>query len=604
MLAYRWSILLSWVLSAIQLAAYAMLLWLIVDVLERLFGYAQTEHGLAVLNLLGLGDFLPKLSSTLLSGPPSRSVLLVSLLLGMVLFMIMQAARLGRLLLLFRANLLAISAIRSDLFRAFMHASLDDMTRFSTGRANSLVINDVNQMRSGFIDLFDRLFHQPLQLAIFACLLAAISPPLLLSLLWVVPLSLALIVAIGAATRRLVTQSLQRIEELESRIVEALSQLRLVKSYGGEEHECRRFSEHNHAYFRALFRLDRLFLTRGLSFRVLTMLVLGVVALIGGLRIMDGRLEVDAYVRFLALLPGAVAPLESLATIVGSLMESHSAASRIFVVINRHPVTSPPAGKALPRLRSGIEFQDACVRKEEREILAGVSFRIERGERAAIVGPSGAGKSTILSVLLGLTPLCRGRVLIDGIDIREIAGSDLRRTMHAVLQEEALFNTTLAENLCYPGRNFREAALLAAARPAQAAELLTVKPGGLSAIVGHRGTTFSGGEVQRLAITRALLGDPDLILLDEALSGLDAETEHRVLEGILQGDPDRTIVLATHRLASVSQMDRIILIEGGRVVDQGTHEELLSRCALYSAMVRLQSMMENMAEQRCSAHST
>jgi len=592
MLKHRGAIVLSWVLSAIQLMAYVMTLWLMVDVLQRLFGYSGLGHGLIFLELVDIEKHLTGLFGKLTTGADQQTALVASLLTMGTLFILMQAARFGRLLLLFRANLQAVSEIRTDLFRALMRVSLDEMAMMPTGRANSLLVNDVNQMRSGFIDVFDRLFHQPLQLVLFVYLLHGLSPSLLLNLLWVLPLSLGLIALIGALTKKLVRRSLERIEELEALIIEALTQIKLVKSYGGEDHECRRFDRHNTAYFRGLYRLDVLFLLRGVSFKVLTMLMLGGVALIGGLKVMSGELDVDTYIRFLVLMPGTVVPLESLSTIVSSLLESQAAASRVFVVVNRHPEVPVASGATVPEARSGIEFRHVSVSRGGRDILHDVSFTIAPGERVALVGPSGAGKSTMISALLGLVPVHGGQVLVDDVDVDQIDEQYLRRNIHAVLQEESLFNTTLGENLCYPGRRFTEDEVLRAAGRVQAAELITGRPQGLGGLVGHRGSTFSGGEVQRLAVSRALLGDPGVLLLDEALSGLDAETERAVLDDIVANGGDQTVVLATHRLSSVTRLDRVILMDAGRIVDDGSHAELMERCPLYEALIRLQSLAE------------
>jgi ATP-binding cassette, subfamily B, bacterial MsbA len=339
--------------------------------------------------------------------------------------------------------------------------------------------------------------------------------------------------------------------------------------------------------------------TRALFFGVVGFIAFtGVVAVLwqGGLLVLDGTLTPGALVSFLLYAITVAAAVGSLAALFGNYQEAVGAASRLFELLEVEPSVAEPADpRPLPKpVRGEVVFEEVGFRysPELPETLHEVSLRIAPGEIVALVGPSGAGKTTIASLLPRFWDVTSGRITVDGVDVRELSFADLRGAIGMVPQEPALFSGTIRENIGYargqwmPAAEVPEAEIVAAAKAAHAWEFIERLPGGLETRVGERGVKLSGGQRQRLAIARVFLKDPAIVVLDEATSSLDSESEQLIedaMEKLLRG---RSTLIIAHRLSTVRRADRVVTIDRGRLIEEGTHEELVGAGGVYARLYR------------------
>ena len=483
-----------------------------------------------------------------------------------------------------------VAKLREDVFAHLVRLSPGFYTERRTGELTSRLSADLAVLQSLLGSWVSELSRQSLFLVGGIVLLTLTHPRLTTTTLAVVPVVVGTAFFFGRRLRRASTSVQDRVAEAMGMADEAFSQIRTVQSFVREEEESRRY----HALLAdvvlaALARAK----TRALLFGVVGFAAFaGVVAVLwqGGRLVLDGALTPGALVSFLLYAITVAAAVGSLASLFGSYQEAVGAAQRVFELLEMQPTVAEPAHPVrLPRpVRGAIGLEAVSFRyaPELPDALHEVSFAIQPGEVVALVGPSGAGKTTVASLIPRFWDVTGGRITLDDVDVRELSFSDLRGSIGLVPQEPALFSGTVRENIAYARPDASDADVLAAARAAHAMEFIDRLPLGLETRVGERGVKLSGGQRQRIALARVFLKDPVVVVLDEATSSLDNESERLVEEAMEELLRGRTTLIIAHRLRTVRRADRVLVIDHGRIVEEGTHDVLASGAGVYGRLYR------------------
>lgn len=487
-----------------------------------------------------------------------------------------------------------IATLRTDLFAHLVTLSPGFFTERRTGELTSRLTSDTSVLQTVLSTNLSEFARQTLFLIGGIVLLTLTHPALTATTLSVVPVVVAAAFLFGRMLRRASLGVQDRIAEATGTADEAFAQIRTVQSFTAEPEETRKYDAHLRDVVDAAVRRAGV---RGVFFGVLTFFGFGgVVAVLweGGRLVLAGQLTPGALVSFLLYALYVAGAVASLASLFGAYQEAAGAATRIFDLLDTAPtIRDAPQARALPRPDRGeVALEDVRFRyaPDLPDALDGVSLRIGHGEIVALVGPSGAGKTTVASLLPRFWDVTGGRITFDGIDIRELRLHELRAAIGIVPQEPTLFSGTVRDNIAYAlaaqGVPVTDAAVEGAARAANAHDFIARLPDGYATRVGERGVKLSGGQRQRLAIARVFLKDPTLVILDEATSSLDSESERAVeaaMEELLRG---RSTLIIAHRLSTVLRADRVVVIDRGRVVETGTHADLLAAEGTYARLYR------------------
>ena len=483
-----------------------------------------------------------------------------------------------------------VAKLREDVFAHLVRLSPGFYTERRTGELTSRLSADLAVLQSLMGSWVSELSRQSLFLVGGIVLLTLTHPRLTTTTLAVVPVVVGTAFFFGRRLRRASTGVQDRVAEAMGMADEAFSQIRTVQSFVREEEETRRYHALLADVVRAAIARAK---TRALLFGVVGFAAFaGVVAVLwqGGRLVLDGALTPGALVSFLLYAITVAAAVGSLASLFGSYQEAVGAAQRVFELLEMQPTVAEPAHPVrLPRpVRGAVGLEAVSFRyaPELPDALHEVSFAIKPGEVVALVGPSGAGKTTVASLIPRFWDVTGGRITLDDVDVRELSFSDLRGSIGLVPQEPALFSGTVRENIAYARPDASDADVLAAARAAHAMEFIDRLPLGLETRVGERGVKLSGGQRQRIALARVFLKDPVVVVLDEATSSLDNESERLVEEAMEELLRGRTTLIIAHRLRTVRRADRVLVIDHGRIVEEGTHDVLASGAGVYGRLYR------------------
>jgi subfamily B ATP-binding cassette protein MsbA len=482
--------------------------------------------------------------------------------------------------------------LRNAVYRHLAHLPLGYFTQMKAGQILSRVINDTFEARLILTQIVTQGLQSASLVIVYIAILFSISWKLTLIALIILPL---LGVSLQPMLRRLRKGNLRRGNvhgEMTSVLQETISGIRLVKASGTESYEEARFADGSNKYARSSLRMTRLALVAPPVTEVIGTLIAVLVLWIGALQVLQsGTMTGATLLAFLTLVLRLLQPLKQLSQMRTTAQSSLASAERLFEILD-----SPAEFQRDPGTRDKAVFERELrfenvtfAYEEDAPVLSGIDLIARKGEVVALVGPSGSGKSTLVDLIPRFYEPGEGRILLDGIDTREIKLPALRSLTGIVSQETVLFHDSVRNNIAYgaPGRYTQEQ-IEAAARAANAHEFIVELPGGYDTMLGERGTRLSGGQRQRLAIARALLSDPPILILDEATSALDTESERLVQEAVdrlLQG---RTVFVIAHRLSTVTHADQILVLDRGEIVERGTHTELLAKRGAYSRLYTLQ----------------
>jgi ABC-type multidrug transport system fused ATPase/permease subunit len=375
----------------------------------------------------------------------------------------------------------------------------------------------------------------------------------------------------------------QRIAELTAEAEENVSGIRIVKAFAREEHQLHRFQRAVSRVFDQSIYSTRLQAFFSPLIGLLPQFGIALVLLVGGRQVINGSLSLGAFSAFYLYVGMLAGPMRMLGVTMGMAQRAIASGNRMFEIIDREPaIQSPPGAPALPAGGGAVELRGVGLNYDGgAPALSDLDLHVEAGRTVALVGPSGAGKTSLVGLIARLYDPSEGTVLVDGADVREIDVGSLRAEVAFVADDSFLFTASVAENIAYAHQDASREQIEAAARRAQADDFIRELPDGYETRVGERGLTLSGGQRQRVAIARALLADPRILILDDATSSVDATTEEAIKSGLQEVMEGRTTFVIAHRLSTVSLADEVVVMDAGRIVDRGTHEELLAGCGFY-----------------------
>ena len=480
--------------------------------------------------------------------------------------------------------------VRAALYRHLHRLSLDFYADRRTGELVSRLSSDATLLRTVLTSNLTLLLSQSVSLIGAVAIVFALNTRLTLFILALVPPVTGLAVVFGRRFQALSTEVQDSLAEATVAAEEGLSGVRVVKSFAREEYEAGRYQQALGSTFALTLRLAAFSasFTSGMAF--LGFSTIAAILWFGGREVIGGRLSVPLLSGFLIYGLTIAAGIGSLASVYGQVRGAMGAVRRVFEILDTAPtVQDAPSAAVLPPVRGELVLNNVGFSYTSgNAVLAGISLTIAPGEILALVGPSGAGKSTLFNLIPRFYDPTEGEITLDGMDLRGVTQTSLRGQIGIVPQETLLFGGTVRENIAYGRLGASDAEIRDAARAANADGFIRDLPAGYETIVGERGTKLSGGQRQRIAIARALLKDPRLLLLDEATSALDTESEALVQDALARLMQGRTAVIIAHRLSTVKIAHRIAVLDKGRLVELGTHEELLRQNQLYARLYALQ----------------
>ena len=555
---------------------------LLIPFLDKLFNQPSRETGISQLQERVIGPFLQAADpSTLL-----RNIIIVILVaVALKNMFVWVSGQLGAQLQEFVTR-----DLRNALYSHLQRLPLGFFVRPKTGDILARVLNDTQQTKQVITQAVTQSLQSAAVVVVTIFALVKISWRLTLLALVVAPILIGLLQPLLRKLRKGHRKLSNQYGEMTAVVQESVSGIRLVKSFGGEQYEEERFRDGSGRYARGMVRVTRLsVLAQPITETVGTAIAVAILWV--GARMVDsGALTGSVLITFLILVMRMLQPLKQLSQVPTTAQQSLAAAERIFEVIDSPTEASlDRGGITSATFERALEFERVSFAYADEPVLTDVSLVAPKGQVIALVGASGAGKSTLVDLIPRFYEPTAGRILLDGVDTREIALPALRSLIGIVSQDTVLFNDTVRNNLAYgAAAKYTDAQIEAAARAANAHRFIAELPDGYDTILGERGTRLSGGQRQRLSIARALLVDPPILILDEATSALDTESERLVQEAIDRLLEGRTVFVIAHRLSTIAHADQILVMDRGRVVEHGTHGALLARRGHYHRLHALQ----------------
>lgn len=494
--------------------------------------------------------------------------------------------------LIFRIQTRTAKKLRDDVFRSIIEMHLDYFNKNRVGNLMNLVYNDVQAVNTTVNSTFVNILQNPFSILVYVGILLVLSWKLTL---FAVMTSLAIffvIRTIGNQVKGLASNLRTRMGDMNSVLQEKFSGIKIIKSSAFEDVEYAKFKAFTRDFRNLDIRISRLRNIIGPLNETLLISAIALVLWFGGLQVFDGRMTSTELILFAFTLYSTMGPIKKFGDLNTQIQQGMVSAERLFELLDTEP-NIRNGERSITGFSHSICFEDVSFRYRSEpgapNVLDHVSFEIRKGEMVALVGQSGSGKSTAVDLLLRFYDVDSGRITIDGIDIREYDYKQLRRMVGVVSQEVILFNDTIEENISYGVReDIPLERVEHAARLANAHDFIAEKPEGYQTLIGDRGVQLSGGQRQRLAIARAMVKNPELLIFDEATSALDNESEKVVQEAIDNALAERTALVVAHRLSTIRNADRIIVMDKGRVAESGTHQTLLELDGLYRHLYDIQ----------------
>ncbi|MEX2092828.1 MAG: ABC transporter ATP-binding protein [Pirellulales bacterium] len=486
--------------------------------------------------------------------------------------------------------------LRNDFYRQVLRLDMAHFTEQGRGDLMNRCTSDLGTVGQGVQRVFGQAMLEPFKVIVCLAIAAVVSWQLLLITIVIAPVAGYTIYWLGKALKRTHKKAMQELSSIFETLSETLSGMKLIKTFTMEASEQNRFQESSKTLFHRQMKIVTynslvapLTETLGLGMVMIAALMGGYLVLgqnthVFGIKISDTVLSHGDMAIFFAMLAGMADPARRLSNEFSHIQSAAASADRVYEVLDLQPaITDPPNPQPLPPLTKGITLENVdFYYHPDKQVLHGIQLEVRAGETLAIVGPNGCGKTTLVQLLPRLYDPNQGRIMFDGLDVRDVRLNDLRLRFGMVTQETLLFNDTVANNIAYGDPTASRATIEAAARKAHAHTFITEKlPNGYDSVVGPTGSRLSGGQRQRIALARAILRNPEVLILDEATSQIDVESEHLIHNVLEEFTRNRTTLLITHRPSTIALADRVVVMDMGQIIDVGTPDELAGRCELY-----------------------
>ena len=557
----------------------------IVPIIDRVF----TNKPITLVNAK-LPAFVENILSWLNTQPPLK-VLYIMLIVMPVALILRAGVEFLQSYMMSGVGQKVIRDVRNQIYGKLQSLSLDYFTHKRSGELISRITNDVKMIENAVSYALTDLVYQSFEVFAYTAVCIIINWRMALGALVVLPLVAIPMVMVGKVLRKLSKRSQEKMADINSLLVETFTGVRIVRAFCAEDIEAEKFGKQNHEYYRIAMKSIKRMLILGNVTELMGVAMALFVIFYAGRQVVSGQLSFGAFALFMAAFLSLIRPFKKLSQVNSIMQQAVAASSRIYEILEMQPtIKEDLQGKQLGLFQTSVVFEHVNFSYTEHEVLKDIDLEVKKGEVLAIVGPSGVGKTTLVDLIPRFYDPKKGRILIDGQDLREVTFRSLRKQIGIVSQETILFNDTIKGNIAYGKPGASQGEIEQAATQAHAHDFVMRMPQGYDTMIGDRGTRLSGGERQRLAIARALLKDPPILILDEATSQLDSESERLVQDALDRLIHGRTVFVIAHRLSTVRNAHRIIVMDKGRIVEEGTHSELLSKDGLYKKLYQLQEI--------------
>ncbi len=567
---------------------------LLIPFLNLLFGINElvTEKPVFEFNTDSLLNYLNyQISQVIVTSGKMQALVYICVIL-MSAFLLRNFSRFFSMYFMANVRIGAIKGIRNDIYSKLLILPLSFFTKHKKGDIIARVTTDVQEVEYSIMNYLEMLVRDPITIIAYIAFMISMSPQLTMFVLIILPITGLIIGQIGKSLRRQSKTGMSMFAGLLSTIEESVSGLRIIKAFNAIEYSDEKFKSSNNSYSKLLIRIYR---RRDLSSPLsefLSSVIIIVVLWFGGQMVLSDTPTIQAadFITYIVIFSQIIPPAKTFAQGFYSIQKGIASADRIFDVLDAEEVIEEsPTASSINKFENSIEYKNVSFKYENDYVLKDVNLKIGKGKVIALVGESGGGKSTMADLLPRFYDVDEGSLLIDDKNIRDLKIDDVRGLMGIVSQESILFNDTIANNIAFGKKGISDNDIMEAAKVANAHEFIMETEDGYQTNIGDRGMKLSGGQRQRLSIARAVLANPPVLILDEATSSLDTESEKLVQKALFNVMKDRTTVVIAHRLSTVQHADEIIVLKKGEIVERGTHTKLISMDGVYKRLQQLQA---------------
>ena len=593
---YKGLIFLNFLFNLFYILFHLITLLLIMPVLKFLFSKDQQISDLHV-NQKDVGKWFAELYQSFIDwfgaiakGDPYTALAYLSI--GLVVVTLFKnAARFTAMNYMVLIRNKSVRQMRLDIYEKCLNLPIAYFNNERKGDLISKMSNDIKEIEFALMVSLEALYFQPLNIIIFMLALVVLSAKLTLYILLFLPITAAIIALIGRSLRKKSGKNQQLLGRVMSSFEETLGGIRVIKAFNASKFFFNRYSDQDLDYTKNNISVQRRYDLSSPVSETIGITVSALLLWLGGKMVFSGELDPEFFLGYFTIFSQLIPPFKGFSNALYAAQKGMASLERIQELVTAPVVVEDPKNPKTPKFENTLELANVGFSYVEgSEVLSNVSLKINKGETIAFVGPSGAGKTTITDLIARFYDVSSGAILLDGVDIREFNQEDLRQLVGIVNQESILFNDTIRNNVALGRPDLTMEQVQSAAKAAYAHDFIMEMEKGYESEIGERGGKLSGGQKQRLSIARALLKDPEILILDEATSALDSQSEKAVQMALEELMRNRTSLVVAHRLSTVMHADKIVVLEKGKIIEIGKHQELIAKGGLYSKLIQLQEL--------------